>query len=615
MAKVEPTLTSVQALIASGQTTEARSQLDRMLKRDPHAAPLRLLAAQAAASQHDHDTALRHARTLLQSDPRDIGALRVLASVAQAREDHATAAEALEKLIAINRADVGAACALSDTLLRMDDLDAAERVLREAVQSNPTSDRAWAALATLLLATGRAAQAAGTLEDASIRLPQDPSIASFLASTLNYVGGVAPERVRAAHERSARLFEPRVQVQIRHENPPDPERTLRIGYLSPDLRKHSVSYFIEPLLRAHDHTQAEVHLFSTGKKSDEVTERLRALGRWHECAGLTDRALNQRVRESRIDVLVELSGHTTGHALTALGHRPAPIILSAIGYPHSTGLRAIRARIADTITDPILIPTIGQGQGEPAQIAEDDVIRLDRCFLCYAPPRGAPEPAPIDPARPITFGSFNSFQKIGPECIEAWSRILLELPGSRLVLKGDARLSAVVSRLRAELTSRGVHDAQIETLNNTATPEEARALYARVDVALDTFPYNGTTTTCESLWMGVPVVAVLGPSHVSRVSASLLHAVGAPELIADSVDAYVALAVSLARDRARVNAYRAGLRDMVASSPLCDAPAYARAVEAAYRTLWRAWCAAQSKPGAASPSTAESSSQSGGQPG
>lgn len=615
MAKVEPTLTSVQALIASGQTTEARSHLDRMLKREPHAAPLRLLAAQAAASQHDHDAALRHAHALLQTDPKDVGALRVLASVAQAREDHAAATEAFAKLIAINRADVGAACALSEAHLRMDDLAAAEQTLRDAVQSNPTSDRAWAALATLLLATGRAAQAASVLEDASIRLPQDPAIASFLASTLNYVGGVAPERVRAAHERAARLFEPRVQVQIRHENPPDPERTLRIGYLSPDLRKHSVSYFIEPLLRAHDPERFEVHLFSTGKKSDEVTERLRTLGEWHECAGLTDRALNQRVRESRIDILVELSGHTTGHALTALGHRPAPIILSAIGYPHSTGLRAIRARIADAITDPIPAPATGQSAREPTLIAHDDVVRLDRCFLCYAPPQDAPKPTPIDPERPITFGSFNSFQKIGPECIEAWSRILLQLPGSRLVLKGDARLSAVVSRLRAEFTSLGVHDTRIETLNNTATPEEARALYARVDVALDTFPYNGTTTTCESLWMGVPVVAILGPSHVSRVSASLLHAIGAPELIAESVDAYVACAVDLARDRARVNAYRAGLRDMVAGSPLCDARAYARVIEAAYRTLWREWSLAQATPGAASPSTAESSSQSEGQPG
>lgn len=626
MAKVEPTLPSVQALIASGQTAEARAQLDRMLKREPHVVQLRLLAAQLALSANDHECAARHASTLLTTNDGDAGALRVLAQVAQASGDHPRAVEFYRRITASNPSDLGAAHALSDALLRADDLLSAERLLREAVEAHPMSERAWNALATLLLATGRASEAAQVLEDASIRLPRDQSIASFLASTLNYVGGVSPARVHRAHERAARLFEPAVPPPQTYENLPDPERTLRVGYISPDLRKHSVSYFLEPLLKAHDRARTEIYIYMTGKKSDEVTERLRQLGTWVECAALSDRALNQRIRQDRIDILVELSGHTTGHSLSAIGQRPAPVILSAIGYPHSTGLRAIQARIADAITDPLptgppssdartshaLRPPGSTNHATPGHPNLDppnhdstnlnpelpgDVLRLDRCFLCYGPP-DAPAPAAIDPSRPPTFGSFNSFQKIGPEAIATWSRILHAVPGSRLLLKGDARLSGVTSRLREGFVSTGIEPERVETLNNTATPEQARELYGLVDVALDTFPYNGTTTTCESLWMGVPVVALLGETHASRVSASLLTAIGTPELIATSPDSYVEIAARLITDRPRVIDYRKRLRALVTSSPLCDASGYAHAIEGAYRTVWRAWCASRPSEGA-----------------
>jgi predicted O-linked N-acetylglucosamine transferase (SPINDLY family) len=288
------------------------------------------------------------------------------------------------------------------------------------------------------------------------------------------------------------------------------------------------------------------------------------------------------VRRRGIDVLLELGGHSGEPRLLALAGKPAPVIVTAIGYPNTTGLPAVDWRVVDAITDP----------PGSERLCTERLLRLDPCFLCYTPPEHAPEPAMPAADAPVTFGSFNNAAKIGPASIALWARVLQAVPGSRLLLKSQT-LSDATGRARIErrFAEAGVDASRLELIAYSKTREEHLALYGRVHVALDTTPYNGTTTTCEALWMGVPVVATLGDRHAARVSASLLHAAGHPELVATDADAFVALAAKLAQDRARLTTLRSGLRDTLRASPLCDAPAYAARFHDAIRACWRQWCA------------------------
>src|SRR5690606_27108078 len=263
--------------------------------------------------------------------------------------------------------------------------------------------------------------------------------------------------------------------------------------------------------------------------------------------------------------------------------RAAPIQASLIGYPNTTGVAAIDYRFTDTFADP---------PGADDRHAER-LIRLDPCFLCYDPPRDAPDPAHEPNGDTITFASFNAAMKINDPLIALWSRLLAEVPAARLLLKAfDFRDAALRDAIRARFAAAGADPARIEILPPIADSGGHLALYRRVDIALDTFPYHGTTTTCEALYMGVPVVTLAGRTHAARVGVSLLNAVGLPDLIANTPDDYIATARGLAADPARRASLRETLRQRVLDSPLCDGPAYAARFTDALRTIWRDWCAA-----------------------
>ena len=583
MPRPQPSLQEVQSLIASGRSDDAEAMLTQLLRREPHAIPVRLLASQFFAGRGDHARAESHARAILDANPRDASGLRVLASVLSALGRHNEAAAALATLTELDASDGRSWCVLANELLLADRLDDAESALDRAVTHAPSHAPCWRDRAQLLLATGRSRESAETLDRSLITHPRDAGLAQFLASTLNYVSDVSPERVAKAHALAARLFEADIR-HAPHTNAPHPDRALRIGFLSPDLHAHSVSYFLLPLVEHLDPAALVPHFFWTGKKDDARTERYRrAAGSpdaWHACRTLSTLDLCALIRRVGIDVLVDLSGHTTGNAMPAFARKPAPIQISAIGYPNSTGLRSIDARLGDSIVDP------------PSLRADEPLLRVDPCFLCYQPPESSDEDAPRidDPDRPPTFGSFNAIQKLNPALLDLWAELLRSTPGSRLVFKADLRLSALAERLIDAFTARGIDRSRLTLLSHAPTPAAGRRHYASIDVALDTFPYNGTTTTCEALWMGVPVVTTPGHSHASRVSASILHAIGLDELVARDPADYVRVARELVRDRARINTLRHTLRTRMLDSPLCDAPAYARSFESAIRGLWRAWC-------------------------
>lgn len=363
------------------------------------------------------------------------------------------------------------------------------------------------------------------------------------------------------------------------------KRRLRIGYVSRDFANHAVGYFLEPILRQHDHAQFEIFCYSSLIQEDEYTERYKQLAdQWRDISTLSEPATVNQVREDNIDILVDLSGHTTGNRLGVLACKPAPVQVNYLGHPATTGLTTIDYRFGDAVTDPKELI---------AGHYSETIWQLPNCFLTYQPADDAPpvQPAPSLANGYITFGSFNNIAKVNDLVIEAWAEVLHAVPGSRLMLKSYA-LSSVRGRKRIVegFAAQGIPTERLELAYWNAETKHHLELYNKVDIALDTYPYNGTTTTCEALWMGVPVVSLEGGHHAARVGASLLNVVGLSELLARDLVEFVQLAATLAADRERLIALRAGLRERMAASPLLDHAGFTRNLEAAYREMWRSYC-------------------------
>jgi len=365
-------------------------------------------------------------------------------------------------------------------------------------------------------------------------------------------------------------------------NPRDPGRRLRIAYMSPDFREHSVAQYLEPLFAAHDPATVEIFAFAEMKRSDAVTERLRLLtAHWRNTSGLPDEAVARQVRDDRIDILVDLAGHTGDNRLGVFALKPAPVQATWLGFPGTTGLAAIDYRLTDALADP---------PGTEAHSSET-LVRMPHGFHCWRPPADAPEIAPRSPDRPPIFGSFNNAQKLSADTIALWAELLRRVPAARLKLKSSWLLRGrVFDAIRAAFAAHGIDAERVEAAGWIAATSSHLAAYGDIDVALDPFPYNGTTTTIEALWMGVPVVALAGDRHAARVGVSVLTHAGVPELIVATKADYVDLAASLVGDRFRLEEYRATLRARMSASPLLDVGRFARDIEKAYRVMWQRWC-------------------------
>lgn len=368
-------------------------------------------------------------------------------------------------------------------------------------------------------------------------------------------------------------------------NTRDPNRRLRVAYLSGDFNRHPVGFFFAPLLAHHDHKIVDVFCYSEIESPDATTQSLQTLGGiWRQTRGMSDEALRQQLRADQIDIAIDLAGHTARNRLRALAIKPAPVTATWLGYPATTGLPSIDWRITDALADP-------PGQ---EHFHTEKLMRLPNGLWCYEPPiADMPEVAP-PPALTrgyVTFGSFNNPAKISTATIRAWAAILAAVPRSRLLLKGMILTDAEAKRrLLDQLKSAGLETDRVDIRGSIDDLKAHFAAYGDVDIALDPFPYNGTTTTCEALWMGVPVVALIGNHHAARVGFDLLSRLGLVELAAIDIDAYVATAVALAQDMTRLQYLRSRLRERMRASPLCDAVAFARAFEAALREMWRHWC-------------------------
>jgi protein O-GlcNAc transferase len=464
-------------------------------------------------------------------------------------------------------------------------LEQAVMHFKEAARLAPGNASLWDNLGIALCCQGKYDEAAASHRRAMELDPRSARAHSNLLLTLHYLPAADPEELHREHvhwgEVHGAVPKPGSYTNVR-----DPDRRLRIGYVSADFRTHSVAYFIEPVIAAHDHDQVDVWCYAYLERGDATTERLRTLSdHWRHIAGQEPEAVARQIRDDRIDILIDLGGHTQSDLLRVFTQKPAPIQITYLGYPDTTGLAAMDYRLCDPITDP----------PEQATHCTEELLRLPDCFLCYRPSH---EEAPPVTQRPvcgngqITFGSFNNLAKINGSVVEVWSRLLQAVPGSRLFLKNPSLRDATTrERYAALFRSHGVSDERVEMQGPTARVVDHLALYRNVDIALDTFPYNGTTTTCEALWMGVPVITMLGATHASRVGASLLKNAGLGDLVAGDRGEYLEMSVALANAPDRLASLSHSLRGRVASSKLCDADRTTRNIEDAYRAVWKRYCA------------------------
>jgi predicted O-linked N-acetylglucosamine transferase (SPINDLY family) len=356
---------------------------------------------------------------------------------------------------------------------------------------------------------------------------------------------------------------------------------LRVGYVSPHFRQHPVGRFLLPLLENHDHAAFEILCYSGDWRRDEITERLqRASDGWRCTVGVSDEELARLIREDRIDILVDLTMHMENSRLLVFARKPAPIQVTYLAYCSTTGVETIDYRLTD--------PYLDQPNEDPHFYSEESV-HLPRTYWCFEPPADAPAAAelPASANGRITFGCLNNFAKVTAPALAAWAEILGSVAGSKLLLHcppGGHR-----QRVLADLAARGINANRVEFVARVAFQEYLR-LHNRIDIALDPFPYAGGTTTCDALWMGVPVVSLAGQTAVSRAGLSLLSNVGIPELAASTREEYVRLGASLARDLPRLSELRRTLRQRMRRSPLMNAPQFARDVETEYRMMWAKWC-------------------------
>lgn len=369
----------------------------------------------------------------------------------------------------------------------------------------------------------------------------------------------------------------------------DPERRLRIGYISPDFRTHSVAFFIAPVLEAHDHKKVETICYGTGYVEDEMTSRIRGFADgWRKVYRVDDDDLARMIQDDGIDVLVEMSGHTCDNRLSMLARRVAPVQMTYLGYPNTTGLAEMDYRVTDAIADP---------PGQYEQCHTERLIRVEGGFLAFCPPECSRTMAvtalSARDAGHVTFGSFNNLAKINDVVLDTWAAILEKVPGSGMLLKARGlKDEKVQERVLRAFVARGVDgENRVRMMGHEQSAAEHLKLYGRIDIALDTFPYNGTTTTCEALWMGTPVLTLEGASHAGRVGSSLLTRTGLAELVAKSQSDYIEKAVALATDLEGLAALRSGLRERFAASPVMDANRLARGLETAYQDAWRRFCA------------------------
>jgi predicted O-linked N-acetylglucosamine transferase (SPINDLY family) len=565
----------------AGRLAEAERGYRALLQRDPaHADALNLLGV--IALQAGNPTAALALVERAAALRPDAAACR--SNLGQILERLGRTAEAVQAYEAAITLDPGFAEAYNNLgylHARHDRLSEAEALYRKAIELDPTYAEPHTNRGNLLKDLGQLDAAIDAHRRAVELRPDLSALHSNLLLTLHYHPGSSPASLAREHRAWAeRHVAPLAALRHTHGNARDAQRRLRIGYVSPDFREHPVARFLLPLFREHDRRRVEVYAYSDVKAPDAVTGLLREhVDQWRDTAALSDAELAAAVHADGIDILVDLAAHSGGNRLLAFARKPAPVAITYLAYCSTTGVDAIDFRLTDRFLDP---------PGEADEYAEKS-IHLPNCYWCYsAPPLPDTAHPPTDRHEgPPTFGCLNNFAKVTDVTLALWGRLLERVPEARLLVY--ARTEGHRERVRQALRAAGVDAARAEFVGRQPLGEYLET-YRRIDVALDPYPYGGGTTTCDALWMGVPVVSLAGRTAVSRAGSTLLSHVGLEHLVTRGEEAYVECAARLMGDTAGLASLRRELRARIESSPVMDAPRFARDLEAAFRQAWHTWC-------------------------
>ncbi|HEX4798880.1 MAG TPA: tetratricopeptide repeat protein [Burkholderiales bacterium] len=536
------------------------------------------------AALGDIDGAIGSFRAALAFDPENALANYNLGNLLFRRGALEEAGRCVRRAIELKLELPEAYVVLSEVLRKLWRLEEAEAALRRAIEIDPRFFTAYRNLGVVLLSQSRVDEAVKILKAGQKLDPGGFDLESAELFALNFSEKISCDDLFSRHEAFGTRLEKAYRSRFEpFRNAKDPDRRLRIGYVSSDFYAHPVSLFLTPVLERHDRSAYEIHCYSVGDKVDGVTRQLRSRADvWREAASMSDTGLAETINRDGIDVLVDLSGHSGVFRLAVFAQQPAPVQVTWLGYLSTTGMTRIQYRLCDRHTDP---------PGMTDRFHTETLVRLPGSQWCYRPVVSVDcsDAPPVGRNGFVTFGSFNDVSKVSPSVRGLWAEILARLPDSRIFFAGVPQGTARDGLIR-DFESAGIAADRITIAPRVGIAEYFRS-FNDVDIALDTTPYSGGTTTCDALWMGVPVITVPGTQSISRSAASILSTVGLPAWIASTPEQYVRLAVESARDPSAVCALRSSLRERMRASPLMDEARFARDLEAAYRGMWRAWCA------------------------
>ena len=571
-----------------GKPADAAAAIERALKLKPGFAEAHYNLGNINYSQGHIEKAVEKYRQAVLIKPDYADAYGNLGSALKEQGHIDDAAECYRRAIALKPDSPTAYNNLALVFRMQGALEAADEMAQHALKLQPDHVDTYNTLGNIRLSQGRAADAVEMFQNALRHDPDNAAARSNLLMTLHYRSEFSADYLFE----TAQYWGTRLNSQQRclpsPTNLPDPQRRLRVGYVSGDFHNHPVGFFIETVLAQHDKSRYEIFCYYNKEENDKLTTRLRQYAdNWRNVTWQPDMEVARQIRQDGIDVLIDLSGHTDKNRLLVFALKPAPVQALWIGYHATTGLPAMDYIIADRF----LIPP------QEERYYVEKVVRLPHAYLCFSPPEYAiaPSPLPALAAGKVTFGCFNNNAKVTEAVIACWSRLLHALPGAQLYLKYKPYEDTKVRQRYLDLfAQQGIAPERVR-LAGYSSRDQYLASYQEVDIALDPFPFNGCTTTAETLWMGVPVVTLRGDRYVSHMGETILKNIGMGEYVADSEEEYIAKALALASDLPRLAALRARLRGQLLNSPLCDGPGFTRDLEAAYRTMWGTWCQAQAQ--------------------
>ena len=484
------------------------------------------------------------------------------------------------KVLKVQPNNINALHLLGVIFAQQEDYTTATDLIKQAIHHNNTVPIFYQSLGNVLRGQGKSDEAIVQYRQALTLDPKHVISHQNLLITLNCVGNVDLATIFAEHQRFDQQHALPLTAQA-HQNDRTRERRLKIGYVSPDFWNHAVAHFIEPILVHHNREQFEIYCYYNRAERDEFTQRLQQQAdQWVDCVTLTDEALSTRIRQDQIDILVDLTGHNTDNRLLVFTRKPAPIQATYLGYPSTTGLSAIDYRITDNYADPAPV-------ADPYSV--ETLVRMPCSYFCYQPLKNSPavNPLPALKNKYLTFGSFNNYSKVTTETVQLWAEVLKAIPTSKLLVKtknfADKHIRQAFIERFAQL---GIEANRLILIGYIRSAQGHLRTYQQVDLGLDTYPYNGATTTCEALWMGVPVVTLVGERHASRMGLSILSALNLSEFIATTPEAYVARCVEFANNINALKKWRQILRETMQQSSLLDAVTFTNHLEVAYQQMW-----------------------------